>query len=220
MTQAPERTPAALATPADAYTLLRGSGHRVTAPARLVIQALFDADRPISAEEIAELTGIELDASSVYRNLERLQQLGIVSHVHPGHGPGLYAIARGNDPHYLVCDRCHGLTPLGQAHLDTIRDTLQAGVGHHADFSHFPIHGICARCAHDQNGVDVATDHDHAAPHTHAHTHGDTAHEHPHTTHAHDHVEHEHEHRHGELAHSHPHVHEQGLEQDHRHPHA
>lgn len=166
MTLAPERAPAALNTPDDAYRLLRASGHRVTAPAKLVLEALFDTDRPVSADEIAALAGIELDASSVYRNLERLQQLGVVSHVHPGHGPGLYAIARGRDQEYLVCDRCHGLTPLEPAHRDALRDTLHSGYGHHADFSHFPIHGVCARCAHAGDGGDAPPGDGHSHPHS------------------------------------------------------
>ena len=43
-----------------------------------------------------------LERTSVYRNLERLEALGVVSHVHVGHGPGLYALARGGDQEYLV----------------------------------------------------------------------------------------------------------------------
>jgi Fur family ferric uptake transcriptional regulator len=154
MTLAPERTPAAIRDADDAFRLLRASGHRVSLPARLVLEALFDADRPVSADELAALADMELDASSVYRNLERLQQLGVVSHVHPGHGPGLYAVARGRDQEYLVCDRCHRLTPLDPGRLDPIRDSLRASFGHHAHFTHFPIHGVCARCATLESGGD------------------------------------------------------------------
>ena len=32
------------------------------------------------------------DLASVYRNLEHLEELGVVRHVHFGHGPGLYAL--------------------------------------------------------------------------------------------------------------------------------
>jgi Fur family ferric uptake transcriptional regulator len=147
MTRAPERSPAALHDMDDALRLLRASGHRVSAPARVVLEALFASEAPVSAEDIAGMTDLELDVSSVYRNLERLQQLGVVSHIHPGHGPGLYSLVRGEDPEYLACDRCHRLTALRPDQLDPIREQLRAGFGHDAQFSHFPIHGVCADCA-------------------------------------------------------------------------
>lgn len=37
------------------------------------------------------------DLGSVYRNLETLEGLGVVRHMHAGHGPGLYAIAHDAD---------------------------------------------------------------------------------------------------------------------------
>jgi Fur family ferric uptake transcriptional regulator len=162
MTRAPERSPAALRDMDDALRVLRASGHRVSAPARVVLEALFAADAPISAEDIAGLTHSELDVSSVYRNLERLQQLGVVSHIHPGHGPGLYSLVRGQDQEYLACDRCHRLTPLHPEQLDPVRDQLRASFGHHAHFSHFPIHGVCADCA-------ARADDTHAHGHRHHH---------------------------------------------------
>jgi Fur family ferric uptake transcriptional regulator len=147
MTRAPQRSPAALRDMDDALRVLRASGHRVSAPARVVLEALFASPAPISAEDIARMTDLELDVSSVYRNLERLQQLGVVSHIHPGHGPGMYSIVRGEDLEYLACDRCHALTPLRPEQLDPIREQLRASFGHDAQFSHFPIHGVCADCA-------------------------------------------------------------------------
>ena len=68
----------------------------------------------------------------------------MVSHVHVGHGPGLYALARGVDREYLSCDRCGLVTTVDPAALDGVRTALHADFGHHARFSHFPIHGLCA----------------------------------------------------------------------------
>lgn len=168
----------------DVLRLLRASGHRVSAPARVVLEALFASDMPVSAEDIAGGSGLGLDVSSVYRNLERLQQLGVVSHIHPGHGPGLYSLVRGQDQEYLACDRCHTLKPLHPGQLDPIRDELRERFGHRAAFSHFPIHGVCADCAAITNGDDMSED-EHR--HDEARGHGDVEHSHAHSTHDHDH---------------------------------
>ena len=111
-----------------------------------MLDALFAADGPMSADDIAGAHP-NLERTSIYRNLERLEALGVVSHVHVGHGPGLYALARGADQEYLCCDRCDRVTTVDPAALDGVRAALEADFGHHARFSHFPIHGLCASCA-------------------------------------------------------------------------
>ena len=143
MTLAPEREPLEFQTIDDVLAALRRAGHRVTAPARALLDALFAAPGPLAAEQIAP----ELEPASVYRNLERLQQLGVVTHVHAGHGPGRYVLARGGAREYLVCERCGRITGLDRAQLDEVRDAVRAASGYEARFTHFPIHGLCAACA-------------------------------------------------------------------------
>jgi Fur family ferric uptake transcriptional regulator len=152
MTIAPDRRPLAFRSLDDVVDALRDSGHRVSAPARRVLEELFAADGAVSAERIAAGRGDggpALDLTSVYRNLERLEQLGVVSHVHVGHGPGLYALARDGDAEYLVCDRCGRVTSVDPAALDGVRAAIRQAFGHDARFAHFPIHGRCAACAED-----------------------------------------------------------------------
>ena len=144
MTVAPDRRPLEFETIDDVVVALRHAGHRVSGPARAVLGELFAADGPISAEAIA---GGRLDPTSVYRNLERLEQLGVVRHVHAGHGPGLYALARGGDREYLVCERCRRVVSVDPSELDGVRQELRERFGLNARFSHFPIHGLCADCA-------------------------------------------------------------------------
>ena len=163
MTTAPERRPLAFAGVEEILATLREAGHRVSAPTTLVLEALFAADGPVSVEEL-EAASPGLERTSVYRNLERLEALGVVSHVHDGHGPGLYALVRGADQEYLTCDRCGRVTTLDPAALDGVRAALHEEFGHHARFSHFPIHGTCGSCA------DSEEHHEHGA-HGHPHTH-------------------------------------------------
>lgn len=149
MTVAPDRRPLQFDSIDDVVAALRETGHRVTAPARAVLEALFAADAPVSAEHIATGQGRTLDATSVYRNLERLEQLGVVRHVHVGHGAGLYALARGGDREYLVCERCGRVTSVEPERLDAVRDSVRTSFGFHVRFAHFPMHGHCADCARE-----------------------------------------------------------------------
>jgi Fur family ferric uptake transcriptional regulator len=213
-----------------ALRALRESGHRVTAARRLVLRALFEAEGPASADHLAKAIGgsiTPLDSASVHRNLAQLEELGLVRHVHIGHGPGLYALVGTAEREYIACERCGRVTSVEPAKLDSVRRTIRRKFGYEAHFSHFPILGLCSHCAQEAHtgtrakGGEQMEEHEHSheEPHTHAHSHGGDEHEHAHTTHDHEHTEHEHEHSHGDYVHSHPHVHEKGLEDDHAHGH-
>lgn len=152
MTVAPGHPPVAVAGLDDALAVLRRAGHRVTSARRLVLQALLAADAPVSAERIAGgLDGrlAELDVASAYRNLELLEALGLVFHVHVGHGAGLYALAGGQEREYLVCEGCGELRTVSAGELDPVRAQIRRRFGYEARFGHFPLVGRCAACADD-----------------------------------------------------------------------
>ena len=131
----------------EAAEWLRDRGHRVSAARRLVLEALFAADEPVSAERIAAgLDGAlpESDLASVYRNLDTLERLGLVRHFHAGHGAGMYALAR--DQEYVACSSCGEVRALDAKRFDEVRKLIRRDLGVTARFDHFPIVGLCAKC--------------------------------------------------------------------------
>ena len=135
---------------ASALEVMRRSGLRVSAARRLVVQALYDSDEPVTAERIASGLGGELprsDLTSVYRNLERLEEIGLVRHFHVGHGPGLYARAGAVTQEFLLCEACGSVRPVRPEAMEHVRDLIRAELGHEARFTHFPLAGLCAECA-------------------------------------------------------------------------
>ncbi len=129
--------------------VLRRQGYRLSTARRIVLDALFAAEAPVSAEDIALGLGGRLtrsDLASVYRNLEWLESLGVVRHVHLGHGPGLYTLAREGSREYLVCERCGRVESLEPSELDGVRAQIREAFGFEARFSHFAIPGLCAGC--------------------------------------------------------------------------
>ncbi len=182
MTEAPQ-TPALQFEGIDeVLAALRDQGHRISTPRRLVLEALFAAEGPVSAQFIAEgLDGktTALDRTSVYRNLEQLEELGVVRHVHLGHGPSLYHLVGAGEREYLACERCGRVTSVDPGELDPVRNQIRKRFGYEARFSHFPVVGLCRRCASgdsDQAGERV----DPGAGAEHQHSHGDYVHSHPH----------------------------------------
>lgn len=132
----------------DIFDALRGEGHRVTTPCRLVLEALFRATGPISAQQIVEDTPVAgFEPSSAYRNLERLEQLGVIRHVHLGHGPSLYMLVGSGEKEFLLCERCSRVKSVDPSELDPLRQQIELDFGFRARFGHFPIVGLCAECA-------------------------------------------------------------------------
>lgn len=133
----------------DALETLRRSGHRVTAARRLVIEGLIEAEGPASAEYLARRVGgvsTPMDVASVHRNLAQLEELGLVRHVHIGHGPGLYAPAGRTEAEFLLCSRCHAFRAMGNDEAERVHEAIVAITGHAARFSHFPLVGVCESC--------------------------------------------------------------------------
>ena len=231
MGRSPFKPPVQVKDLEGALLALRESGHRVTAARRMVLEGLFEADGPVSADHLARTVGgksTPLDTASVHRNLAQLEELGLVRHVHIGHGPGLYALVGAAEREYIACERCGRVTSVEPTKLDPVRRTIRRKFGYEARFSHFPILGLCRSCAEAPDSgteakgaleMDHEHEHSHEEPHSHSHSHGDEEHAHAHTEHDHEHTEHEHEHSHRDYVHSHPHVHEEGLEDDHEHGH-
>jgi Fur family transcriptional regulator, ferric uptake regulator len=148
---APRSAPPIEATDLDAAAeALRARGLRVSSARRLVLETLFAAPGPISAEQIA--TGLSgrlprSDLASVYRNLETLEGVGLVRHFHLGHGPGLYALSGREEREYLVCDSCSSVLAVDPDDLQAVRSYVKQRFGYEARFTHFPIVGLCAECA-------------------------------------------------------------------------
>ena len=202
-----------------------------------MLETLFAADGPVSAEYVARRAQISM-WHLCYRNFEMLERHGLVRHVHLGHGPGLYALRGRGEREYLYCERCGAVKALQISELDALRQRISEHYGYQTRFNHFAIVGTCAECSthtvqstdrrptseRERAGMDESYgsrhQHAHEHPHSHKHEHADgVVHEHAHSGHDHQHVEHEHEHSHGDHVHAHPHVHEQGLKDRHEHGH-
>ena len=135
---------------ADAITAMRSNGLRVSTSRRMVLEALFAAGEPVSADRIAK--GLDgrlppLDVASVYRNLETLERLGLVGHFHTGSGPGLYALAGTEAREYLACESCGAVRAVGSEELDRVRAVLRAELGWTAKFDQVALVGTCPSCS-------------------------------------------------------------------------
>jgi Fur family ferric uptake transcriptional regulator len=130
-----------------AVAAVRDRGLRLTAARRLLLEALWEADEPLSADRLLGRLEGRSDLGSVYRNLEALERVGLIRHVHLGHGPGLYARVGLGPREYLLCESCGAHLAVAPDRLDRVRELVRDQFGYEARFSHFPVAGLCPSCA-------------------------------------------------------------------------
>jgi Fur family ferric uptake transcriptional regulator len=127
---------------------LRDRGHRMTPQRRAIVGEVMSQAGHISAQEIArkveeKVPGV--NASTVYRTLALLEEVGVVSHAHLETGPE-YHLTGHHDHVHLVCSRCKKTMSLSVEELAAEARSIEKRIGFAPEFSHFAIAGLCADC--------------------------------------------------------------------------
>jgi Fur family ferric uptake transcriptional regulator len=131
------------------HVVLQEKGHRLTPQRMLVIEALHNADKHISAEEIYEQLHSRYpyaNISTVYRTLELLKKLNLVTEADFGEGCVRYHVAEKGHHHHLVCRSCGKVIDMDESALHPLEDTLLQEYGFDADLRHLAISGECKGC--------------------------------------------------------------------------
>jgi Fur family transcriptional regulator, ferric uptake regulator len=132
----------------EAIELVRQHGGRVTASRRLLLHALFATPGHRTAEELAlevQAEDPDIHISTIYRNLEELERLGIVVHSHFGHGPATYHLASSVHGH-LVCEQCGTLIEAPDSLFNGLAKAAHTQFGFVIDPHHFALLGRCVAC--------------------------------------------------------------------------
>jgi len=129
---------------------LRAKGMRMTPQRQRIlaaVSALGHATPDAIAETVSADGGPALPPSTVYRNLEALEELGIVSHTHLDHRSPTWHLADHADHLHLVCMGCGSVTESDVSLADAFAGNLLAAHGFDPDVRHMAIHGWCAACS-------------------------------------------------------------------------
>ena len=128
--------------------LLRERGGRVTTARRAIITALLESTGHVTADELAatvQAAQPDVHLSTIYRCLEALEDLGVVDHVHLGHGRAVYHLTDETHQH-LFCERCERVQELPIAKLRPLFAMLEQEFAFELDRRHFAIVGRCREC--------------------------------------------------------------------------
>ena len=125
-------------------------GYRLTPQRIMILSAIESSDSHISAEEIYVRVVAKyphVNISTVYRTLELLKRLGLVTETDLGGGRVRYHPADKGHHHHLVCQECGAIIDLDEPALFSLRDTLLREYKFIADVRHLAIFGRCVNCS-------------------------------------------------------------------------
>jgi len=124
-------------------------GYRLTPQRMMVVEALHGADKHVSAEEIYAQVRSRYpyaNISTVYRTLELLKGLGLVTEIALGDGCVRFHPAEKGHHHHLVCQKCSKVIDLPASALDSLEEILLHDYQFKADLKHTAVFGLCSNC--------------------------------------------------------------------------
>ena len=134
----------------DLVAGLRSAGFRITTGRRAVCTVLAGAHgghlRAADILDQARAHAPQIDQSSVYRTLEKLEELGHLHHVHLGHGAGVYHVSSRADHQHLVCVDCGKTEEIALEIISPMLDKVGTEAGFSETWLHFAIQGRCNSC--------------------------------------------------------------------------
>ncbi|HAJ05084.1 MAG TPA: hypothetical protein DCL76_00840 [Chloroflexi bacterium] len=128
---------------------LRSRGYRLTEPRQVVIDVLAYSSRALNAAEIydsARKKYSSLGLVSVYRTLEKLEELELIQKVHHPDGCQSYIAGFTGHQHLLLCNEC-GLTAFFEGDdLVPLIDNVSSDSGFDIQDHWLQFFGLCSNC--------------------------------------------------------------------------
>ena len=127
---------------------LRALGYRVTPQRQLILEAVTALEHA-TPEDICtrvQKSAPGVNISTVYRSLELLEQLGLVTHTHLGHGAPRYHLAAEAEHVHLLCAECGRITQIPPDAVQPLVSALDGAYGFQTNVGHLTVYGRCADC--------------------------------------------------------------------------
>ncbi len=128
---------------------LKNNGSRITTPRRAVVNIIANSTQALEAVEIFDRSRgdhPQLGLVTVYRTLEKLEQLGLVQRVHQAEGCHLYLRAPQGHEHILVCKACRRTDYFSGDDLTELIARTSQKSGYRIEDHWLQFIGLCARC--------------------------------------------------------------------------
>lgn len=128
---------------------LQESGYRLTAPRRAIVSIVADSSQALDAIELYDRgrkAYPRLGLVTVYRTLEKLEQLGLVQRVHQPGGCNMYLRAPQGHEHLLLCKSCGQMEYFSGDDLSGLIAETSRRSGYLIEEHWLQLFGLCLEC--------------------------------------------------------------------------
>ena len=127
---------------------LRERGYRLTPQRELILEAVEKLGHATPDEVLAEVRthSTAVNASTIYRTLEVLEELGLVRHAHLSDRAPTYHTATGHEHAHFVCRGCKRTISVGRGEMEQALGPLAEKYGFSPDYGHLTVFGTCEDC--------------------------------------------------------------------------
>lgn len=135
----------------DVMERIKATGERLTLPRRLVIEALGRSHAHLSIGDLQRIIHEHhpdqpMSDTTVYRVLQWLKAIGLVSQTDMGQAGVVYALLSSPHHHHLICLHCGTTITIPDELFEPLRDQLRRDFQFEARIDHMAIYGTCAQC--------------------------------------------------------------------------
>ncbi len=128
---------------------LQESGYRLTGSRRTVVEIVARSERALSPLEIFDLARAQhagLGLVTVYRTLEKLEELGLIQRVHQPQGCQAFIAAFTGHQHLILCSNCGKVQFFGGDNLEALFQAIGRDTGYQVQDHWLQLFGLCAEC--------------------------------------------------------------------------
>lgn len=142
----------------DVISALRERGLRMTPQRRAIVAEIMRTQGHISPTALArkvqgDMPGV--NASTIYRTLSLLEEMGVLAHAHLETGAEYHRAEEAGHVH-LTCSNCGAEDDLSIEEADALVHLIERHHGFEPDLTHFAIGGLCADCRREREAATAA----------------------------------------------------------------
>ena len=131
---------------------LSANGYRLTQPLQAIVDILAGSDHALSPVDIFDQgrrASPGMGLVTVYRALEKLEELGLVQRVHHPGGCHMYLRAAHGHEHLLLCTACGRAEYFAGDDLSGLMETIASRSGFEIREHWLQLFGLCQQCRGD-----------------------------------------------------------------------
>jgi Fur family transcriptional regulator, ferric uptake regulator len=128
---------------------LHDNGYRITAARRAVVDAVYGSSHaltPIEVYDSARKRYRALGLVTVYRTLEKLEELHLIQRVHQPQGCQAFIAAGIGHQHLLLCKNCGEVAFFEGDDLDALTNSISRKSGYQIQEHWLQLFGLCSKC--------------------------------------------------------------------------